>query len=105
MWWIIVGITLTLFILSLNYSSSKDNEAYEFYISQKRSFDKHVNNDSLAFIKYIGKDRCEIKNGHYALITINTTDDNKITVGLDDTIIVYDDFEQFKCDWIFNSED
>ena len=105
MWWIIIAITLALFTLSLNYSASKNNEAYDFYVTQKRCFDKHINNDSLVFVKYIGSDRNEIKHGHHALITINTTDDNKIAVELEGMVIVYDDYEQFRCDWIFNSGD
>lgn len=103
--WLVICLILALFISLFNYSASKNNEAYDFYTSQKRCFDRHVNNDSLVFVKYIGDDTNEIKHNHYAVVTISTTDDNKITVELNDTIIVYNDYEQFKCEWVFDNED
>lgn len=102
---LILCIMLALFILVFNYSASKNNESYDSHMLQERYFYKYIDSNSLVFVKYIGDDRCEIENGHYALITIDTTQDNKIAVGLDDGYIFYDNYGQFKCDWIIKCED
>ena len=105
LWFVIIWVTLLLFILALIYSAGKTNEEYDTYILQKKCFDKHVDSLALVFVKYIGDDRGKIKRNQCILITIDTTDDNKIKVGVDDTYILYDDFEHFNYDWKFEDED
>lgn len=101
----IMWIMLVLFILVFNYSAGKNNESYDLNMFQKRCFDKYVNSGSLVFVKYIGSDECKVENGDYALVTIDTTDEDKILVGLNNKYIQYDNFEQFKRNWKFNNED
>lgn len=104
MWWII-WIMLVLIVLIFNYSAGKNNEAYDEHMFQQMYFDKCVDNDSLVFVKYVGNDRSEIKYGELTLTTISTTDNNMIKVNLDDTYILYENFEDFNSDWRFrNSE-
>lgn len=105
MGWILMWVALLLLILAFNYSASQNNEEYDLYMLQKEYFDTYVNNDSLVLVKYIGDDRCEIKRNQHTLITIDTVDNDKIRVRLDDIHIMYDDFKHFCCDWKFNDED
>lgn len=104
MWWI-VWAAIMLFVLTFNYSVGETNEAYDMFTLQQKYFDRYVNNISLVFIKYIGNDRCEIKQNQYALASISTTDDNKIKIEFDEACILYDDFRHFNCDWKFDDED
>ena len=97
----IVWLILALLILIFNYSAGKNNEAYDSYVLQKGYFDTYVNNDSLIFARYIGEDRSEIDFNQYTLITVSTTDNDKIKVELDDVHILYDDFKHFNSNWRF----
>ena len=104
MWLIIIWISLMLFILTFNYSAGKNNESYDTFLFQQECFNRYVNNKTLVIVKYVGDGRNEIKRNQCVLITIDTTDDKKIRVKLDNTYIFYDDFHHFNCDWKFQNE-
>ena len=103
--WLIICIVLMLLILIFNYSASENNESYDSFILQKKYFDKYINSNSLIFVEYIGNDRCEVKHNQSVLIAIDTTDDNKVRVELDDTYILYENFEHFNFDWRFRDDE
>ena len=107
MWWIIiVWVVLTLFVLMFNYSAGKNNKMYDSYLLQRRCFDKYVNSKNPAFVKYIGDGILELQCNQYTLITIETTEDNKIRVWLDDaTNVIYDDLKHLNYDWRFEDEE
>ena len=82
-----------------------NNDRYDYREKQQRYFDKYVNSKNPVFVKYLGNGILELQCNQYTLITIETTENNKIKVWLDDaTNILYDDLTHFNYDWRFEDE-
>ena len=107
MWWIIVAWVVFLLVgFAFNYGSSEANKRYDYYANQQKCLGKYIDSQTPAFVKYIGDDRREIQCNQYTLITIETTEDNRIKVWLDDdTNVLYDDLTHFNYDWRFEDEE
>lgn len=106
MWWIIVWVVLALVVVRFFYITGENNDKYDFNEKQQRCFDKYANSKNLVFVKYIGDGILELECNQYTLVTVETTEDNKIRVWLDDvTNILYDDLKHFNCDWRFEDDE